>query len=292
MNFDLVSFLIGAVVAVALGWWLGSSGTARQLRELQEGKRKLEEERQKTAHKLEQSEQKATNASQQLTTLEGEHNALKSRLPKLEGFERANADLRLQLQGFDTIKQKLENAEHELVALRPKAGEFDALTHKLESVQQEFSQYKARTAGFEALSAKAAFASELEGKVALLEQQKSANLSELSQMSVKVSDAEHAQKKLRLSLDESLQEISHLRAGIVAFKALETKVAEVDALGVSPEAQARIGSLETELGAYQKRVEQLEERLKQIPELERRLAETTQVSESLPETSVLETTPT
>ncbi|MFN3266972.1 MAG: hypothetical protein ACK41E_09045 [Deinococcales bacterium] len=271
MSFDFISFLIGAVIAVAFGWWLGGGSQARQLRGLQESKRKLEDERQKIAHKLEQAQQKAEAKDWQISTLEADFAALKSKLPKLEGFERANADLRLQLQGFDTIKQKLEAAERELAVFRPKVQEFDALAARLESIQQEFSQYKARTAGFEALSAKAARVSELEGKIALLEQQKATHLSELSQMSIKVSDAEYAQKKLRLSLDESLQEISHLRAGILAFKALESKVAQVDALGISPEAQARIGSLETELGAYQKRVEQLEERLKQIPELEAQL---------------------
>jgi chromosome segregation ATPase len=268
MNFDLISFLIGAMVAVALGWWLGSSSTTRQLRELQDTKRKLEEERQKTAQKLEQALVAAQGSSQVQSRLEGELSALKTRLPKLEGFERANADLRLQLQGFDTVKQKLQSAEQELYGLRPKAADFDALSQKLEAVQQEFSQHKSRTAGFEGISAKAAQASELEGKVALLEQQKAKHLGELSQMAVKVSDAEIAQSKLRQSLDSSLLEIKNLRDGIKAFAALEQRVAEVDALGISPEAQAKIGGLETELSAYQKRVAQLEERLQKIPELE------------------------
>jgi chromosome segregation ATPase len=268
MNFDVVSFLIGALVALGLGWWLGSNSTTRQLRELQDAKRRLEDERQKTAQKLESALANQQSNSQQVSALEGELASLKTKLPKLEGFERANADLRLQLQGFDTVQQKLQAAEQEILSLRPKAAEFDGLTQKLETTQQEFSQHKTRTAGFEVLSAKAAQASELEGKLGLLEQQKQKHLSELAQMAVKVSDAELAQQKLRQSLDESLAEISRLRGGIKAFETLEKKVAEVDALGISPEAQAKIAGLETELGAYQKRVEQLEERLRQIPELE------------------------
>ena len=179
--------------------------------------------------------------------LEAEIKALKVRLPKLEGFERANADLRLQLQGFDAIKARLEAATAELELARPQVAASAALTARLEAVQMELSELKTRTAGFEGVQQRAATAADLEAKLAALEGEKAKLLSEANASALKASDAEAAQRKIRAALGESVAEVARTREGMQQFAALKARIDDLEARGVSPEAQARIDALERDL---------------------------------------------
>jgi DNA repair exonuclease SbcCD ATPase subunit len=258
MVFEVFSFLLGGfifgILIYALQSYLTRPNKALHQAELREAKQqlsgvKLEVERVRT-----QLSDKMGAAGQ----LETELSELKQRLPKLEGFERANADLRLQMQGFDNIKNKLGNAETELNSLRQKAADFDTLQTKLEAVQTEFSSLKAKTTGFEILQAKAARTDELEGNIAAFELEKANQLKIVSAATLKASDAEAAQLKLKASLNESVAEVARTRAGMQQFEGLKARIDDLEARGVSNETQAKIDGLETELSAYKARVAQLE----------------------------------
>ena len=73
---------------------------------------------------LEDSKLEVARALAAADALQADIKTLKVRLPKLEGFERANADLRLQLQGFDNVRARLEVASIELDAARPQLAAF------------------------------------------------------------------------------------------------------------------------------------------------------------------------
>lgn len=196
---------------------------------------------------LEDSKLEVARALAASDALEAEIKALKLRLPKLEGFERANADLRLQLQGFDAVKARLEATSAELEAARPQLAGSAALTTKLEATQMELSELKTRTAGYEGAQQRAASAAELEGRVTALEAEKVKLLSEANAASLKVSDAEAAQKKIRAALSESVAEVARTREGMQQFAALKARIDDLEARGVSPEAQSKIEALERDL---------------------------------------------
>ena len=258
MVFDTVSFILGGLIFGILAWalqsYLNRTGSAQQTHELSDLKKQVVSARLDS----ERTSDQMFERTKQLAALETANVELKTRLPKLEGFERANADLRVQMQGFDNIKHKLETAETELTALRLKAAEFDGLNSKLEGVQTELSVLKSKTAGFEGVQAKAALTTELEGKIAALEIEKTAQLKEVATAVLKASDAEAAQLKLRASLQESVAEVARTRAGMQQFEGLKARIDELEARGISNETQAKLDSLETELSAYKNRVTQLE----------------------------------
>ncbi len=258
MVFDAISFLLGGLIFGVLVWGLQAYLTRPQktlhTQELREVKQQLSSAKQESERlKLQLGEKTAT-----ATQLEAGHAELKQRLPKLEGFERANADLRLQMQGFDNVKAKLEVAETQLQSLKQKAAEFDGLQSKLEVVQTEFSNLKAKTAGFEAIQVKATRTDELETKMVSIELEKANMLKEVNAAVLKASDAEAAQAKLKASLQESVAEVSRVRAGMQQFEGLKARIDELEARGVSNETQAKLDGLETELSAYKARVTQLE----------------------------------
>jgi chromosome segregation ATPase len=258
MVFDAISFLLGGLIFGVLVWGLQSYLTRPQKtlhgQELREVKQQLSGAKQETERIKGQLSEKTLIATQ-LETAQAE---LKQRLPKLEGFERANADLRLQMQGFDNVKAKLLAAENELLSLKQKAAEFDALQTKLEAVQTEFSSLKAKTAGFESIQSKATQADELEAKLVSLELEKTTMHKEVNAAVLKASDAEAAQAKLKASLTESVAEVARVRAGMQQFEGLKARIDQLEAKGISNETQAKLDSLETELGAYKARVTQLE----------------------------------
>ncbi len=196
---------------------------------------------------LEDSKLEVARALAASDALEAEVKMLKVRLPKLEGFERANADLRLQLQGFDAVKMRLEAATAELEGARPQVAGSVALSARLEAVQTELSELKNRTAGFEGIQQRAATAAELEGKVAALELEKAKLLGEANAAVLKASDAEAAQKKIRAALSESVAEVARTRDGMQQFAALKNQIDDLEARGVSPEAQSKIEALERDL---------------------------------------------
>ncbi len=258
MVFDAISFLLGGLIFGVLVWGLQSYLNRPQktlhTAELREVKQQLSSAKQDAERTKAQLSEKIALVTQ-LETANGE---LKQRLPKLEGFERANADLRLQMQGFDNVKAKLEAAEIELSGLKQKASEFDGLQSKLETVQTELSALKAKTAGFENIQAKATQTDELEAKVSSIELEKANMLKEVNAAVLKASDAEAAQAKLKASLQESVAEVSRVRAGMQQFEGLKARIDELEARGVSNETQAKLDGLETELSAYKARVTQLE----------------------------------
>ena len=196
---------------------------------------------------LEDSKLEVARSLAAADALEADIKALKVRLPKLEGFERANADLRLQLQGFDAVKARLEAASVELEGARPQVTSSAALTAKLEATQAELSDLKSRTAGFEGVQQRAAMANDLEAKLAALEVEKAKLLGEVNAAALKASDAEAAQKKIRAALDESVAEVARTRGGMQQFAALKDKIDDLEARGVSPEAQSKIDLLERDL---------------------------------------------
>lgn len=196
---------------------------------------------------LEDSKLEVARALAASDALEADLKTLKVRLPKLEGFERANADLRLQLQGFNAVKARLETANAELEAARPQVALSAALTSRLEATQSELSELKTRTSGFEGVQQRAATAADLEAKLAMLEAEKAKLLSEANAAALKASDAQSAEKKIRAALDESVQEVAHTRDGMRQFAALKARIDDLEARGVSPEAQSKIDMLERDL---------------------------------------------
>ena len=196
---------------------------------------------------LEDSKLEVARALAASDALEAEIKILKVRLPKLEGFERANADLRLQLQGFDAVKARLEAASSELEGARPQVAGSAALTARLEATQSELSELKTRTAGFEGVQQRAASAAELEAKLAALEMEKIKLLGEANASALKASDAEAAQQKIRAALSESVAEVARTREGMQQFAALKAQIDDLEARGVSPEAQNKIEALERDL---------------------------------------------
>ena len=212
---------------------------------------------------LEDSKLEVARAHAASDALAAEVKALKVRLPKLEGFERANADLRLQLQGFDAIKARLEAATTELETARPQVMTSAALSAKLEAVQSELSELKSRTAGFEGAQQRAATAADLEAKLATLEGEKSKLLGEANSSALKASDAEAAQRKIRAALDESVAEVARTREGMQQFAALRARIDDLEMRGVSPETQSRIEALERDLEAARLELPSLKESLHQ-----------------------------
>ena len=196
---------------------------------------------------LEDSKLEVARALAATDALGAEIKTLKVRLPKLEGFERANADLRLQLQGFDAVKARLEGATAELEGARPQVMSSAALTARLEATQAELSDLKTRTAGFEGVQQRAATANDLEAKLAALEVEKAKLLGEANASALKASDAEAAQKKIRAALSESVAEVARTREGMQQFAALKTRIDDLEVRGVSPEAQGKIDMLERDL---------------------------------------------
>ena len=196
---------------------------------------------------LEDSKLEVARALAAADALQADIKTLKVRLPKLEGFERANADLRLQLQGFDNVRARLEVASIELDAARPQVMASAALTSRLEAAQIELSELKTRTAGFEGVQQRAATAAELEARVAALEVEKARLVTEANSAALKASDAEAAQKKIRAALGESVAEVARTREGMQQFAALKTRIDNLEARGVSPEAQNQIDALERDL---------------------------------------------
>ena len=196
---------------------------------------------------LEDSKLEVARALAAADALQADIKTLKVRLPKLEGFERANADLRLQLQGFDNVRARLEVASTELDAARPQVMASAALTSRLEAAQIELSELKTRTAGFEGVQQRAATAAELEARVAALEVEKARLVTEANSAALKASDAEAAQKKIRAALGESVAEVARTREGMQQFAALKTRIDNLEARGVSPEAQNQIEALERDL---------------------------------------------
>ncbi len=258
MVFDAISFLLGGLIFGVLVWGLQSYLNRPQktlhTQELREVKQQLSSAKQEMERvKTHLSEKTATATQLEATQVE-----LKQRLPKLEGFERANADLRLQMQGFDNVKAKLEAAETQLQSLKQKAAEFDGLQSKLEAVQTEFMALKTKTSGFETIQAKASRTDELEQSMAKIELEKANMLKEVNTAVLKASDAEAAQAKLKASLNESVAEVARVRAGMQQFEGLKARIDELEARGVSNETQAKLDGLETELSAYKARVTQLE----------------------------------
>ncbi len=256
--FDFCSFILGGLLFWLLGWlldWLFSGQKHSQQQALVAD---LERKISSGNTELERTKLQFAERNSLFGKLETEASELKVRLPKLEGFERANADLRLQLQGFDTVKAKLTTAESELASLRVKAADFDALQGRFDGLQTELSGLKTKTTGFEAIQARASLATDLEAKVAALEAEKVAQLKEVNVAVLKASDAEAAQLKLKASLAESVAEVARTRAGMQQFEGLKARIDELEARGVSNETQAKLDSLETELAAYKSRVSQLE----------------------------------
>ena len=196
---------------------------------------------------LEDSKLEVARALAAADALQADIKTLKVRLPKLEGFEWANVDLRLQLQGFDNVRARLEVASTELDAARPQVMASAALTSRLEAAQIELSELKTRTAGFEGVQQRAATAAELEARVAALEVEKARLVTEANSAALKASDAEAAQKKIRAALGESVAEVARTREGMQQFAALKTRIDNLEARGVSPEAQSQIEALERDL---------------------------------------------
>jgi hypothetical protein len=183
---------------------------------------------------------------------------LQVRLPRLEGFERANADLRLQLQGFDAVKSRLETATKELEGARPQLAESQALAARLEGVQAELSALKTRTAGFEGLQERATQAADLEGRLSVLEAEKAKLVKDASDAVLKASDAEAAQRKLRSALDEAIADVARTRDGVKRFEALKERIDELEAREIPPEVQGRIEGLERDLEAAKQQAAALE----------------------------------
>lgn len=212
---------------------------------------------------LEDSKLEVARALAASDTLESEIKTLKVRLPKLEGFERANADLRLQLQGFDAVKARLEAVSAELEVAQPQVAASAVLTAKLEATQTELSELKTHTAGFEGVQQRAASASELEARVAALEAEKVKLLGEANASALKASDAQNAQKKVRAALDESVAEVARTREGMQQFATLSARIEDLEARGVSPEAQGQIEALERDLANSRLELPSLKESLHQ-----------------------------
>ena len=196
---------------------------------------------------LEDAKLEVARAQSASDALEADIKTLKVRLPKLEGFERANTDLRLQLQGFDSVKARLEAAATELEAARPQVTASAALAAKLEATQTELSELKTRTSGFESVQQRAATAVDLETKLAMLEAEKAKLLGEANAAALKAADAQSAKEKIRAALDESVQEVARTRDGMQQFAALKARIDDLESHGVSPEAQSRIEALERDL---------------------------------------------
>jgi chromosome segregation ATPase len=226
----------------------------------------------KATHALEEARLELGRAQARSEALESELNTLKTRLPKLEGFERANADLRLQLQGFDAVKTRADALARELEAAKPKLAQTAELESRLEALQAELSALKTRTAGFEGVQMRAAQATELEARVQTLEAERAKLVSEANAAALKASDAEAAQGKIRAALQESVQEVARTREGMQRFAALEARIKDLEARGVSPEAQARIEGLERELTALAGLKDQLHQRNAELTATRDRLA--------------------
>ncbi len=207
---------------------------------------------------LENARLETARALQARDALETQVKELSVRLPKLEGFERANADLRLQLQGFEAVRQRLETAQAELQTARPKVTAADTMAASLEETQAELSALKTRTAGFEGLQLKAATVTELEGRVTDLEANKSKLIKEAGEAALKASDAEAAQRKIRLALDEAVAEVARTRDGMRQFETLKARIDDLEGRGLSPETQARLDGLERDLSAAQSKSAALE----------------------------------
>ncbi len=261
MAFDFCSFIVGGLLFWLLGWALDwYFGQARVSTKSQGNPAllALEGKFKGATRELESVRSEAATKQAALQKLEGELEALKVRLPKLEGFERANSDLRLQLQGFDAIKAKLSSAESELPSLHSKASQFEALNSRFEALQNEFSQFKASAVGFEAFKSKAARTDELESQMTAFEAENAKLIKDTSSAVLKASDAEAAQTKLKRSLEESVAELGRLRGGIQQFEGLKSRIDELEARGISHEAQAKLDAQDTELNAYRTRITQLE----------------------------------
>ncbi len=288
-RFDLGSLILGALLIWLFDWFLSSFFAAQQKKAQLGLDSDLESRLKSTNRELETSRTQSAERHALLAKLETEANELRARLPKLEGFERANADLRLQLQGFDAVKAKLSSAENELSELRLKASEFDALSSRLEGLQGELSALKTKTTGFEGIQAKAALASDLETKVAQFEAEKQVQVKELNAAALKVSDAEAAQQKLRRSLDESVAEVARLRSGMQQFEGLKSRIEELESKGISNEVQAKLVALETELSAYKARVTQLEQSQANFESTRRQMVEPPSVASELASIEAVET---
>ncbi len=258
MVFDVVSVLFGGLVFGIVAWFIQAYLSRSQLGQVKSELREAKQQLSGVKLEVERVRTQLTEKTSLSSSLESINAELTKRLPKLEGFERANADLRLQMQGFDNLKQKLGNAETELGGLRQKASEFDGLQGRFEALQTEFSSLKTKTSGFEVIQAKASRTDELEANIEAFELEKAEQLKIVQAALQKASDAEAAQQKLRASLQESVAEVARTRAGMQQFEGLKTRIDELEARGVSNETQAKLDGLETELSAYKARVAQLE----------------------------------
>jgi DNA repair exonuclease SbcCD ATPase subunit len=198
---------------------------------------------------LEEARLDLARAHKRADGLDAEIATLKTRLPKLEGFERANADLRVQLQGFDAVKARLDAATAELAAAKPQLAAAADVNARLEATQAELTALKNRTAGFEGVQARAAQVDALEARIAQLEGERVQLLGDANAAALRASDAERAQEKVRAALNESLGEVARTRAGMQRFSALEAQIKDLEARGISPEAQGRIDGLERDLQA-------------------------------------------
>lgn len=212
----------------------------------------------KSRSEVEDAKLELARVAQTKESLEAQLKELQARMPRLEGFERANADLRLQLKGFDAVTQERDAAKADLAAAKPRIAEFESLSARLEAAQAELSGLKTKTSGFEGLQQKAAQSAELEQKTASLEADKVRLLKEANDAALKASDAEAAQKKLRAALDESIAEVARVKDGMRQFEGLKARIDDLEARGLSPETQARLEGLQRDLEAAQARAASLE----------------------------------
>ncbi|NJK44435.1 MAG: hypothetical protein HC933_09255 [Pleurocapsa sp. SU_196_0] len=243
---ELLWIALGLVIGALAGWLYPRPQKKRVVRDTDETAA-LRGQLGRVQSELENARLEVARAHANREASERQIKELSARLPRLEGFERVNADLRLQMQGFDTVKQKLEAASEQLDAAKPKLAEFDALNARLEATTAELSTLKIRTAGFESLQSRAGRVEELEAKLTALEVEKSKLLKEANDAALKASDADAAQRKIRLALDEAIAEVARTRDGMRRFETLQTRIEQLEAQGINPEAQARLETLERDL---------------------------------------------
>jgi predicted flap endonuclease-1-like 5' DNA nuclease len=193
-------------------------------------------------------------------SLERETVDLRARAGMVSGLEAEIGTLRGRVGELEPLQGKLSNLEGDLNALRGKYDAAQGFEAKYTSSQSELDGLRVRIGTLEPLEAKlSGLEKDLGTARSEAESARNASKKELNEWSLKFSDAEGAQLKLKESLDHSVREIGDVRRELdAAHKDLADARVVLD--GVAAERE-RYKGVDTDLEHSRSRLSDLEREL-------------------------------
>jgi predicted flap endonuclease-1-like 5' DNA nuclease len=193
-------------------------------------------------------------------SLERETVDLRARAGMVSGLEAEIGTLRGRVGELEPLQGKLSNLEGDLNALRGKYDAAQGFEAKYTSSQSELDGLRVRIGTLEPLEAKlSGLEKDLGTARSEAESARNASKKELNEWSLKFSDAEGAQLKLKESLDHSVREIGDVRRELdAAHKDLADARVVLD--GVAAERE-RYKGVDTDLEYSRSRLSDLEREL-------------------------------